>query len=352
MNKTVSKTPLALLRASFQAWNADEAPKLGAALAFYSMLSIGPLVLIAVAAAGMFVGHAAAGRMLLGEVQGLMGQEAARALKAVVVHDVGLSHSLVASLIGLVTLAVSATGFFYHLQAALNTIFNAPHAKAGVRAFLKRRLLSFGMVAAICLLLLTSLVVSAALSGVSGVFGDSAPLLLGQALNVVVSLLVATLLFAFAYRYLPDVRLRWRDVWLGAALTAILFTVGKWLIGLYLGRSTFTSSYGAAGSLIVLLVWVYYSAQIVFFGAEFTQVYALASGRSLALKSDVVIAPPPPKPMQPHKEPDAAPDEARVLTPSPLTQASLISIALAGALSALRRRRPVPRNPQSKLRHG
>jgi membrane protein len=339
MSNTIRRTPWSLLKATFQAWNADEAPKLGAALAFYSMLSIGPLVLIAIAVASMFIGHDAAGRMLLDEIQGLMGEDAARALHTVIDHDKGASRSLIATLIGLATLLVSATGFFYQLQAALNVIFNAPHAKAGVRAFLRRRILSFGMVAAICLLLLTSLVVSAALSGVSGALGDSLPVVLGQMINSIVSLLVSTLLFAFAFRYLPDVRLRWRDVWLGAGLTAILFTVGKGLIGLYLGHSSFTSSYGAAGSLIVLLVWVYYSAQIVFFGAEFTQVYARASGRALTLKADVTLAPPPPKPMQPQ-------------SPSVLMQVSVASVALFATATAFLRRRSSRGIAKTDAMHG
>lgn len=342
-DKTMSsppwRKPWTLLRDTFQAWNADEAPKLGAALAFYSMLSIGPMALIAIAVAGLFIGHAAAGRVLLGEVQGLMGEDAARALRNVVVHDAGESRSLAATLVGLATLALSATGFFYHLQSALNVVFNAPHAKAGVRAFLRHRLLSFGMVAAICLLLLTSLVVSAALSGLSSAFGDSLPLLLGRATNLVVSLLVSTLLFAFAFRYLPDVRLRWRDVWLGAGLTALLFTVGKALIGLYLGRSSFTSSYGAAGSLIVLLVWVYYSAQIVFFGAEFTQVYARTSGRALSLSNGVTLAPPPQKPVQ-----------AR--GPSTLLQLSVAGLALFAVTKALWRRPTRSARTERGFKHG
>ncbi len=346
------KSPLTLVKRTFQEWSNDEAPKLGASLAFYSMLSIGPLLLIAVSVTGLIISHDQAGRYIIEQIRGLVGAEGAKALEAVIDHAQSQKQGIIATAIGLVTLLLSAAGFFGQLQSALNTIFNAPKVKTGVGGFIKQRLLSFGMVIGICLLLLSSLVISATLAAVTGLFGTSVPALALQVGNGAVSLLISALLFAVTFKVMPDVQLRWRDVWIGAILTAVLFAIGKSLIGLYLGRSSFASTYGAAGSLIVLLVWVYYSAQIIFFGAEFTQVYAEASGRTFALKpgfepkasaTQISQRPPPtgqtgaiaarsdPTPTQAQPVPEKYPG---------LISAAVSLIALAGVFVALR---PVPR---------
>ena len=333
------KSPISLIKRTVQEWSNDEAPKLGASLAFYSMLSIGPLLLIAVSVTGLIVSHDQAGRYIIEQIRSLVGPDGAKALETVINHAQSQKQGIIATVIGLVTLLISAAGFFGQLQSALNTIFNAPKVKTGIGAFIKQRLLSFGMVIGICLLLLSSLVISASLAAITGMFGTSVPALMLQIGNIVVSLIISALLFAVTFKVMPDVQLRWRDVWIGAVLTAILFAIGKSLIGLYLGRSSFASTYGAAGSLIVLLVWVYYSAQIIFFGAEFTQVYAEASGRTFALKPGFT-----PKGEAPASL--SSPAEARAMTANspkvgaqhtaPVESPALISVSMAMiALSAM-----------------
>ena len=330
-----ARSPVALARRTFEEWTNDGAPKLGASLAFYSMLSIGPLLLIAVAVTGLFVSHDQAGRYLIEQIKGLVGADGAQTLETVIRHSRDQHKGVLASIIGVVTLLISAAGFFGQLQEALNIIFDVPKAKATFGQFIKKRLLSFGMVVGICLLLLSSLVISAVLAGLTGALGDSVPLLAGQVLNVVLSVVISTVLFALAFKVLPDVELQWRDVWIGAVITAVLFAVGKSLIGLYLGHSSFSSTYGAAGSLIVLLVWVYYSAQIIFFGAEFTQVYAEASGKTFKLKKGMVA----PKEPAKAEKPDAGPAAASEARPGVMT-AALSLIALAGITSVLWPARP------------
>ncbi|MBW8882576.1 MAG: YihY/virulence factor BrkB family protein [Asticcacaulis sp.] len=264
---------LGLFRTTFTEWNDDEAPRHGAALAFYAILSLGPLLLIAVSLAGLAFGHDQATRGLLTQLGSLVGQPGSAAISDILTHSQSEKKSTLAAAIGIATLLVSATGFFAQLQMALNDIWNVPKEKTGWLDFVKKRLLSFGMILGICLLLLFSLLISAALAAITDIFGASMTALTSQVVNVALSLLVSALLFAVTFKVLPDTEVRWREAWVGGAVTAVLFAVGKSLIGLYLGRSAFSSTYGAAGSLIVLLVWIYYSAQIYFFGAEFAQVY-------------------------------------------------------------------------------
>ncbi len=273
-------TFVSICKQTWQEWNDDEAPRHGAALAFYAILSIGPLLLIVIAVAGFAFGHDSASGYLIGEMRRLIGSQGAQAIEDILKNSQSPAKSLIATGIGIVTLIISATGFFSQLQIALNTMWNVPKEKSGLADMAKKRLLSFGLVGGICLLLLFSLVVSAALAAFTHAFNGYLPDVLLPTLNVVVSFVVTTLLFAMVFKILPDVRIRWRDTWVGALITALLFAVGKYLIGLYLGRSAFASTYGAAGSLIVLLVWIYYSAQIFFFGAEFTQVYVRAMGET------------------------------------------------------------------------
>jgi len=179
---------------------------------------------------------------------------------------------------------VSATGFFAQMQDALNTIWNVDNTRSDIAWFFKKRVLSFAMILAIGFLLLAALVLSTALSVVATYFPGATPGLLFHLANLVVSFLVITVLFAMIFKILPDVHIKWRDVWVGAGLTALLFSVGKYLIGVYLARSAFSSAYGAAGSVIVVLAWIYYSAQIFFIGAEFTQVYTRFMGRQIVIK--------------------------------------------------------------------
>jgi membrane protein len=291
-----------LLKEAFNEWSNDKAVKLGAALAYYTVFSLPPLLFIAVAVAGLVYGNDAAQGRLVEQFQGLVGADGARIIQTMIQKASGTGKGIAATAVGLLFLLLGAGGVFGELQDSLNTVWGLRLKPGGtIRSILRTRLLSFAMVVSIGFILLVSLVVSAALSALSAYLDRlwPGPPLVGyllQALNLIVSFGITTLLFALIYRVLPDARIAWRDVWLGAAFTALLFTVGKFLIGLYLGRSTIGSTYGAAGSLIVLLLWIYYSAQILFFGAEFTEVYANRYGSGI--KPDphaetVEIKPPP-----------------------------------------------------------
>ena len=275
-------TLIHIAKQTFMEWNADDAPRHGAALAFYSMLSIGPLLLIVISVAGLAFGHDKASGFIIAEMRNVIGAQGAGAIEDILVHSQSPAKSLMATLIGIVTLIVSATGFFGQLQYALNLMWNVPKEKSGFTDMAMKRLLSFGLIGGICLLLLFSLVVSAGLTAVTDAFSGYLPDVILPSANMVLSFIITTLLFAMVFKILPDVDIKWRDVWIGAIITSLLFAVGKYAIGLYLGRSAFSSTYGAAGSLIVLLVWIYYSAQIFFFGAEFTQVYASTMGEAIS----------------------------------------------------------------------
>jgi membrane protein len=273
-----------LLKASFQEWQNDKASRLAAALAYYTVFSLSPLLILAIAIAGAIFGEQAARGEIVGQIQGLLGQEGAQAVQTAIENANQPNVSSIASIISIIVLLFGASGVFVQLQDALNTIWNVKvNPEAGFGNLIRKRLLSFSMILVIGFLLLVSLIISAALSGISHYLNDMIPGLdlLWQLLNIVISFVVITLLFAFIYKYLPDVEIQWRDVWIGAAITALLFTLGKWILGVYLGQSSFGSTYGAAGSLVVLLAWVYYSAQILFFGAEFTQVYARRYGSQI-----------------------------------------------------------------------
>jgi len=272
-----------MLKETFRAWSDDKGPRLGAALAYYSAFSLAPLLLIAMAVAGLFFGRDAAQGKIAEQIQGLIGRDAAQAVQSMVKNSRHAGTGFFASVIGLVMLVLGASGVFAELQDSLNTIWKVePRPKLKFLHAIRQRFLDFGMVFAIGFLLLISLVISAALS-VVGHFISPFPsgyLFLLHLLEAVVSAAVITALFAAIFKFLPDAPVAWKDVWVGAGLTAVLFTLGKFLIGLYLGHSSIASSYGAAGSLMVALVWVYYSAQILFFGAEFTKVHAERSGSS------------------------------------------------------------------------
>jgi len=256
-------------------WN-DNVPRLGASLAYYTLFAMSPILLVATSIAGLAFGAEAVRGEVVGQIEGLVGRQGAETVQAMLEGASKPSSSIVATIIGLVTLFLGATGAFLELQTALNAIWRVkPRPNAGVADFLKQRLISFGLVVGVGFLLLVSLVVSAALSALTRYLGHIFPGLTAvfEASNVLVALFVITLLFAMVYKVLPDVRLRWRDVWIGALVTAGLFSIGKQLIGLYLGTSSVGSSYGAAGSVVVLLIWVYYSSQVVLLGAEFTRYY-------------------------------------------------------------------------------
>ena len=272
----------ALLEESAVAWSNDYAPSMGAALAYYTLFSLAPLLVIVIAIAGMVFGAEAANGEIESQLRGLIGQDGAIAVQGLLRSASEPAGSVVASIVGTAILLLGATSVFGELQSALDRIWRTPtdRVDSGLWNLLRTRLLSFGMILTIGFLLLVSLVVSAGLSAVGDWWGT---VLAGwepalQGINFAASFTIVTVLFAMIYKILPRVHVSWRDVWIGAAMTALLFTLGKSLIGLYLGRSGIASGFGAAGSLVALLVWVYYSAQIFLFGAEFTWVYAHRCG--------------------------------------------------------------------------
>lgn len=273
-----------ILRKTAADWLEDNAPQHGAALAFYSILSLAPVLIIAVSIAGAVFGEKAARGELDTQIAGLVGKEEADSIQEMLANTQKHGQGVLAASLGLVTLLIGASGVFGQLQSSLNTIWEVrPKSGRGIWGFVQDRFLSFAMVLGIGFLLLISLVLSALLAGIGNFLGALLPgwTWFLHVANFGISFLVITLLFAMIYKILPDVKIAWKDVWAGASLTALLFIIGKFAIGQYLGYASIGSSYGAAGSLVVLVLWVYYSSQILLFGAEFTQVYAQHSGSPL-----------------------------------------------------------------------
>jgi membrane protein len=276
-----AKNTWILTKAAASSWVSDYAQSMGAALAYYTMLSIAPFLWIVLSLAGMIFGVEAARGEIAAQLQGLMGREGAEAVQKLLESASKPAESTAAAVAGLVLLLVGATSVFAELQDALDRIWRAPKRPGmGIRSMLKTRLLSFGTIAGISFLLMVSLVFSAGLAAFGKMWGprfSDWESLVG-AVNVVVSYVLATTVFAMIYKVMPRVRVAWTDVFIGATVTGLLFTIGKSLIGLYIGRSGLTSAFGAAGSLVMAMVWVYYSAQIFLLGAEFTWAYALTFG--------------------------------------------------------------------------
>jgi len=271
-----------VVRTTATGWLNHNAFRLSAALAYYTLFSLAPVLVVAVAIAGFAFGREAVRGELFDELKGLVGDGSAAAIQtAVAAAAVKPSSGIVATAVGIATLILGSSAVFGELQDALNTIWDAkPPPGAGVWRIVRRRLLSLAMVAVIGFLLLVSLAFSAMVNLFGAYVGGMLPMsaFVLEAVNFLVSFGITTMLFAAIYKVLPDVDIRWNDVWIGAAATAALFTLGKSLIGIYLGRSVVGSAYGAAGSVVVLLLWIYYSSLILFFGAEFTQVYARSHG--------------------------------------------------------------------------
>ena len=266
----------AVFKAGLKGWWDDNVSRLGASLAYYTLFAIAPVLIVAIAIAGLVFGQEAVRGQIVHQVDDLIGMEGGRAVQALLQGASNHSAGVLATVLGSITFLLGATGAFLELQYALNTIWRvAPKASAGIRDFLLQRLISFGLVVAIGFLLLVSLAVSAALAAFSGWLNARVPgmAFVWMAVNLIASTAVSTLLFALVYKVLPDVDLDWPDVWIGAVITAVLFGIGKTVIGLYIGHSSTASSYGAAGSVVVLLLWVYYSTQVVLLGAELTRAF-------------------------------------------------------------------------------
>ncbi|NLF65509.1 MAG: YihY/virulence factor BrkB family protein [Chloroflexi bacterium] len=284
-----------LVKETVRQFGEDKATRLAAALAFAAVFSIPPLILLVLLVLGRLLGAQFTEEQieahLLDQFAGLLGPQSSDVLASVIENASRPGGGLIAGTIGLVALAIGASGFFAQLQDALNTIWEVqPAPGRGILGTIKDRLFSFSLVAGLGMLLLLSLIVSTALSALNAYIAGLLPdtRILVQILNQAISLVVIIVLFAAVYKIIPDVQIAWRDVWIGAIVTGILFTIGKWAIGLYIGQSSTASDYGAAGSLAVFLIWIYYSALIFFLGAEFTQVYANRFGTRLVPEEGAV----------------------------------------------------------------
>ena len=267
-----------LVKSAAAAWIDDYAPSMGAALSYYTLFSLAPLLLIVISIAGLVFGADAVRGQIFGELRGMMGPEAALAVEGLLANVSEPAQGIAATVIGIAILLIGATSVFGELQDALDRIWRAP-ARApslGLWGLLRSRLRSFGMILGIAFLLMVSLVMGAVIAALGKWWGGAFAgwEVLAQVVNLLIGFLLTTTVFAMIYKLMPRVKVRWRDVWLGAVVTSLLFTVGKFIIGVYIGKSGIASGFGAAGSLVIILIWVYYSAQIFLIGAEFTWVYA------------------------------------------------------------------------------
>jgi membrane protein len=274
---------LSLLKQTFQEWLQDKAPQLGAALAYYTVFSLAPLILVLLAIVGVIFREDPAGAWdkITQQMSYLLDSSAVEVVQSIAQKASQPGKSTIATVIGVALALFGASGVFGQLQDALNTIWGVKAKPGrGIWGFLRNRFLSFAMVGGICFLLLVSLAIEALLKGFSHYVQSLLPggMVIALAVYLVFDFTVVVLLFAMIFKFLPDVKIQWRDVWIGAVITAILFGIGKWLLGFYLGSGAAGSAYGAASSLITLLLWVYYSSQILLFGAELTQVYAQRAG--------------------------------------------------------------------------
>jgi membrane protein len=277
------RTIWGLLKETVDEWQRDKVDQMAAALAYYTLFSIAPLLVIAVAVAGAVFGEEAARGEIVTQIQGLLGKAGAEVVQTALANTQNpqAGNGIVASIISTLALIFGASGVFIQLQDSLNAVWNVePSPQSGVKAVVRKRIFSFAMVITIGFILMVSLVVSAGLAAFSTFTNQLFPALesLWRLVNIGISLGVFTLLFALIYKYLPDISIAWKDVLVGAFFTSILFSIGKELLGFYLGNGSFGSAYGAAGSVVTVLAWIYYSVQIMLFGAEFTQVYTRKYG--------------------------------------------------------------------------
>ena len=336
-----------LVKQAGSAWVADYAPSMGAALSYYSVFSLAPLLLIVISLAGLVFGQDAVRGELFGQLSGLLGSDAAQAIEGLLVSVSKPAEGIASTLIGLVLLFIGATTVFGELQDALDRIWQAPvrDRSGGLWGLLRARLLSFSMILGIAFLLMVSLVFSTAVAALgkwwSVAFGSWE--LLAQLVNLVLGFMLTVGVFAMIYKIMPRVNVQWRDVWIGATVTSLLFTIGRFLIGLYIGKSGVASGFGAAGSLIVVFIWVYYSAQIFLIGAEFTWVYATTFGSMRQLTAtaeekttgklpNAIVASAAESALQPTPQPSAA--QARTETLEKALPALRIGVALVAGMGA------------------
>ena len=356
-----------LLKSTFADWMEDNALRLSAALAYYSIFSIAPLLIIAISVAGLVLGPEAVSGHLQGQLEGYIGAQAAEGVQSIVQSASKPSQSWFGAIIGFVTLLLGASGVFGQLKDALNTIWEVKAAPGrGIWRLVRDRLLNFGMVLVIGFLLLASLVLTTALAALSGYFESlfGIPSVVGGVFGFVASLGVVTALFALIFKVLPDARIEWRNVWIGAFVTGLLFELGKFGLGFYLGREGTASGFGAASSVVLLLLWVYYASCILLFGAEFTQVYAREHGHEIqpargavavtaGMRAQQGLAPP----KAAHPEAPAVRTELIEVTAPPAGRSPLggLLATLAGSFIVgliARRRADVEQNPVARIRGG
>jgi membrane protein len=284
--RSVFRNASELLKQTFQEWLQDKAPQLGAALAYYAVFSLAPLILVLLAIVGIIYRNDSAGawNKITQQMSYFLDQSAVHVVQNIAQKASQPGKGLVATVIGIALALFGASGVFGQLQDALNTIWGVKAKPAGgISGFLRVRFLSFAMIGGICFLLLVSLTLESVLKGFSHYVQSVLPggIVVAMTVYLIFDFAVVVLLFAIIFKFLPDAKIQWRDVWMGAAITALFFGIGKWALGLYLGSGAAGSAYGAASSLITLLLWIYYSSQILLFGAEFTQVYACRAGRGV-----------------------------------------------------------------------
>jgi membrane protein len=283
-----------LVKEAASDWNDDKAPRMGAALSYYTIFSLAPVLLLVIAVAGLALGHQAAQGKIVAQFSGLLGNDAAKAIETMLQKVSDRGHGILATVIGFVTLIAGATGVMVELQDALNTVWKVvPKPGRGVKGILRDRLLSFGIVLGFGFLMLVSLVLSAMVSILDSWLGGLIPgwIVAGYVLSYGLSLGLVALVLAAIFKILPDVKMAWSDVWVGALVTSALFHAGKLGISVYIGKAGVASTFGAAGSLAVLLVWVYYSSLIVLFGAAFTRAYANRYGTHVVPDDNAVAVP-------------------------------------------------------------
>jgi membrane protein len=313
MNKKFSlKSVGPLLKKSMSGFSEDKVPKLSASLAYYTVFSLAPLLIVIISLAGFFLGQEAVSGQLFHQISGIVGQASAKQIQEMISNASLSGKGTVSLIIGIVTLLIGATSMFGEMQDSINGIWGIKvHPKAGIKAVIKNRLLSFGMVGTLGFLLLVSLAATTVVEGLGDRLKNIFPggsVVLFYIINLLLTLATTTVLFAGVFKVLPDAKNRWKDVWIGAGATAVLFLIGKFLIGLYIAKSNVGSTYGSAGSLIVLLLWIYYSSFILYFGAEFTKHYLVEYGNGIQpnkyavpMEGSIVASAEPKK--QPQREP-------------------------------------------------
>jgi membrane protein len=327
-----------LFKRAVGAWSDDYAPSMGAALSYYTLFSIAPLLLIVIAVAGWFFGDEAVRGELTSGLHDLMGEEGAKAVEGMVANASEPKQGIIATAVGVFVLILGATTVFGELQNSLDRIWRAPAREkvSGLWRILRARLLSIGMILGIAFLLMVSLVLDAVLQLLGSMWGRGTWEVVAQAVNIVVGFGLTTTMFALIYKLIPRAKIEWHDVWVGAAVTAVLFTLGKFLIGVYIGRSAVASSFGAAASLVVVMIWVYYSAQIFLLGAEFTWVYSHARGSRRGQERPGAVAEEPSMPAPVRIAPAPLPPLVASQEDLPVHRRKpLLSFGLAAAVGAI-----------------